>query len=212
MRLIRGYYILEMSHVRYTCPIRFRFMPTHTNKSVSKSFAPIFILIGGGVLLLLAALIGLLLQNGLPISIGAARPQIGQKLADFAGEDLDGRAVRLSDYSGSPVLINFWATWCPPCVREMPGLNAFYQSHQSAGLVVLAINVGETREQAAAFSEKLGLQFPVLLDPEYELSDRMLVDNYPTSILVGRDGKVKIIHIGYFSAEALDRELTSLLE
>lgn len=134
-------------------------------------------------------------------------PEVGRSLPDINLPDLDGNIVRLSDYRGRPVLINFWATWCPPCRTEMDDLEAFYYEHQEEGLMILAINSGESREVAAEFAKEAGLSFSVLLDEDYSISDRWLINNLPTSILVGRDGVVKVIHIGLFRAEQMDEEL-----
>lgn len=89
----------------------------------------------------------------------------------------------------------------------MPSLNTFYQQHRDSGFVILAINAGETREQAATFVSKYGLAFPILLDPNLALMDQFAIQDYPTSILVGKDGKIKVKHIGYLSPEAIEREI-----
>ncbi len=77
--------------------------------------------------------------------------------------------MRLSDYAGKVVLLNAWATWCPPCKAEMPDLNAYYHAHQDEGFVILAINAGDSASVAAAFADQIGLSFPVLLDPNTDL-------------------------------------------
>lgn len=162
-----------------------------------------------GAVLLLSAAAGLLWMNAQTGSAAVGGPvRVGMEMADFALPDLEGNMVRLQDFRGQPVLINVWATWCPPCRYEMPDLHAYYLAHQADGLVVLAINAGETREQAAAFVDSLGLTFPVLLDENEALMDALFIRDYPTSILVGRDGRVKVVHIGLFSAEQMDRKLT----
>jgi peroxiredoxin len=134
-------------------------------------------------------------------------PEVGRALPDFNLPDLDGKMVRLSDYRGRPVLINFWATWCPPCRAEMDDLEAFYYDHQKEGLMILAVNSGESRDIAAEFAQELGLSFTVLLDEDFTISDQWLINSLPTSILVDRDGVVQVIHVGLFSAEQMDEEL-----
>lgn len=169
-----------------------------------------------GVAMMLFAIVGLLRTNQTQSSGGADEARgplhVGVRVADFAFSDLTGKTVRLSDFKGRSVLINSWATWCPPCQREMPDLEAFYQQHQSNGFVVLAINAGETREQAAGFVSQIGMTFPVLLDPDEKFTDRYNIRDYPTSVLVGTDGLVKAVHIGLITPEQLDREILPLIQ
>jgi peroxiredoxin len=176
-----------------------------------KNLLWIKVIIAGGLLIFSAALAGLFLvgrADSPPADRSAAGPAvIGEPLRNFQVEDLQGSPVQLADYAGRMVLVNFWATWCPPCQREMPDLNAFYLKHRGSGFVVLAVNTGETREQAAGFAEEAGLQFPILLDPQQALSDSLAIHDFPTSILVGPDGTVKVVHIGLFSAQALESEI-----
>lgn len=168
------------------------------------------IIMAFGMLLVAGSIIAAVFfsNTGGQVQTSAPAPaRVGDRIADFTLEDLSGKEVSLSDFTGQPVLINFWATWCPPCRREMPGLNDFYHLNRSNGFVILAVNVGETREQAGSFAAEMKLDFPVLLDGDYYLADQLMVDDYPTSILVGRDGTVQKVHIGYFSPEDLQREL-----
>jgi len=182
--------------------------------SIKKSSLIPKVIIGMGVFLVLGSITAVIWINAANSVAGdiPAAPRAGQRLPDFALEDLDGKPVRLSDYGGQVVLVNFWATWCPPCAKEMPGLEDFYSKHRGKGFTVLAVNVGETKSEAAAFTEQYGLEFPILLDPTYELADGLMIDGYPTSVLVGRDGYIKKVHIGYLSPEDLDHEVYPLLE
>lgn len=164
--------------------------------------------VAGGALVLIIVFSLLLsaprAQNVLPAQVGAA-------LGDFTLSDIDGGTVHLSDFKGRPVLINAWATWCPPCKAEMPLLNQYYQAHASQGFVLLAVNAGDSRQEAASFATQKGLAFPVLLDPGTQLLNQLAIHSFPTSILVGKDGKVKTIHMGMFTAENIEAELTPLL-
>jgi len=93
----------------------------------------------------------------------------------------------------------------------MPDLNAYYQAHQTDGFVVLAVNAGDPLSSAASFAKSNGLAFPVLLDPDLHLLDGLGIHSFPTSIVVGRDGRVKTIHVGMFTPQALETEVTPLL-
>lgn len=170
---------------------------------------PIFItvMIAAGLLLVAAAAAGLLLTNNAVADRGTAQTgpvRAGMRMENFALQDLNGKTVRLNDYRGKVVLINAWATWCPPCRLEMPDLNALYQENMQKGFTVLAVNAGETRDQAAGFASQAGLQFPVLLDPDEALMDRLNIRDFPTSILLGRDGLVKAVHAGMLSRAQMD--------
>lgn len=185
--------------------------PAGSSNKVSNWGFKVLIIIG--VLMMMTALVGLLNQFRQTSSPGAAQApstgplRVGIPMPAFTLSDLDGKQVKLSDYAGRVVMINAWATWCPPCEAEMPSLNTFYQQHRDSGFVILAINAGETREQAATFVSKYGLAFPILLDPNLALMDQFAIQDYPTSILVGKDGKIKVKHIGYLSPEAIEREI-----
>jgi peroxiredoxin len=165
--------------------------------------------IGGGVLIVVA-LFFLFVRNS--SSMPHVSPaQTGKALSDFSLNDVGGKMIRLSDYSGKVVLVNAWATWCPPCKAEMPALNAYYQAHQADGFELLAVNAGDPVSDAAAFASQKGLAFPVLLDPNTSLLTGLGVHSFPTSIMVGRDGVVKAIHVGMFTPESLETEVTPLL-
>ena len=93
-------------------------------------------------------------------------PQKDFNAPDFALAALDGSTIALSDLEGQVILINFWATWCPPCREEMPAIQQLYDQYQDRGFTVLAINQGQEAAQVATFAEEMGLTFPVLLDPD----------------------------------------------
>ncbi len=179
---------------------------------------PIILFITGGLLLVVA--IGLLLVNSggapqLSQSPGAASiepARKGQILSDFSLEDLHGETVRLSDFKGQFVLINAWATWCPPCVAEMPDLQAYYQAHRTENFTILGINAGDPRSKAAEFVSQQGITFPVVLDPNVDLLASLGVDSFPTSILIDPAGVVQSIHIGMYTAEDLDAAITPHLK
>ena len=159
-----------------------------------------------GVVLVFLAIAVLFGQNTSPQQV--ALPQIGKPFSEFSLTNLEGKPVHLSDYKGKTVLINAWATWCPPCKAEMPDLNAYYLAHKDQGFVILAINAGDPAPDAAAFASEKGLSFPVLLDPNSNLLTSLGIDSFPTSILIGTDGVVKVIHIGLFTPQAMAAELT----
>ena len=115
----------------------------------------------------------------------------GYEAADFALPDMAGRTHTLSELRGKVVFLNLWATWCPPCLAEMPSIEALHRRFRNRDLVVLAVS--EDAEGSAAvkpFVDQLGLTFPILLDPEGSLSPRYGVTGFPETFVIGRDGRV----------------------
>ena len=110
---------------------------------------------------------------------------------DFTFPGLDGKMVSLSDYKGKVVLLNIWATWCPPCVEEMPSMEKLYQELKDEGFELLAVNVDESgAETVAPFMEKHKLGFPVLLDPKGDIKNLYLTTGIPESFIIDKDGIV----------------------
>jgi peroxiredoxin len=107
--------------------------------------------------------------------------------ADFTLTDLQGRAWHLGDLRGKVVLVNFWATWCPPCRKEMPDLQALYDNYKDQGLLVLAISDEEAAKVAPFISERK-ISYPVLLDPGRKVNDAFLVDGIPKSFVYDCEG------------------------
>jgi len=132
-------------------------------------------------------------------------PQIGFAAPDFTLDTLDGGTITLSELRGQPVLINLWASWCPPCRAEMPALDTVYRKYREAGFVVLAVNTTfqDSEADARAFAQNLGLTFPILLDRDGAASRRYQLQALPTSFFVGRDGTIRDIVIGGPMSEAL---------
>ena len=137
------------------------------------------------VLGLIAALTGLLFYRVLPY-LRIHQVEIGDQAPNF---ELSG-GVRLTDYSGKLVLLNFWATWCPPCVAEVPSLNNLYERFRDEGFVVLAISVDEEEDVYKRFLERFGVTFPTVRDPERKVSVRYGTMKYPESYLINRQGIV----------------------
>jgi peroxiredoxin len=144
-------------------------------------------------------------------SSGIVPPRLDQPLSEFQLADLNGKWVNLGDFKGQVVLINTWATWCPPCRAEMPDLNAFYNQYQDKGFAVVAINAGEALTVAADFALEYGLDFTVVVDPDYRVMDGFKINTYPTSILIDRKGVIRDIRVGMHSQETLAAVVLPLL-
>lgn len=137
-------------------------------------------------------------------------PEAGRPAPDFALPDLDGNTVRLSDFSGRPVVLNFWATWCAPCRLEMPELARAMVDYADRDLMVLAINQDETAEQVGDFLTEVGLTLPALLDAGGEVGAAYGAFFLPTTVIVGPDGIVGAVHRGILSRAELDDYLAAL--
>ena len=142
-------------------------------------------------------LISLLLP--LATASGVTGLTAGQPAPDFALKSMTGENLRLSEFRGEVVMINFWATWCGPCRQEMPLLDELYQRYQKVGFQLLGVNIDDDRRSAAKMVRGLGVGFPVLLDQRKDVSRLYDVATMPTTLLIDRTGIVRYIHNGYRS-------------
>ena len=118
----------------------------------------------------------------------------------------------LADYSGQVVLVNLWATWCPPCKEEMPALQSFYNQHQDQGFVVIAINDGDPTQDVLQFVKDYRLTFPVWLDPTYIATEQAFKTlNLPSSFVIDRNGTVRLQWVGGISRKMLDQHVSPLI-
>jgi peroxiredoxin len=121
----------------------------------------------------------------------------GQAAPDFVLKSASGENLRLSEYRGDVVLINFWATWCGPCRQEMPLLDDLYARYQRVGFNLLGVNIDDDSRRAMQMVQELGVSFPVLFDESKEVSKLYEVEAMPVTVLVDRRGMVRHVHHGY---------------
>ena len=116
----------------------------------------------------------------------------------FSLADMDGETHALADYRGQVILLNFWATWCPPCRHEMPAMERLYQHYRDKGFVVLAVNQWEDPDLVFAYTGELNVfpSFPILFDPQSTVSQDYGVKGLPTSFVIDRDGRLVYRAIG----------------
>ncbi len=121
---------------------------------------------------------------------------VGDRAPEVSLQAIDGRTVRLAEYRGKVVLVHFWATWCPPCVEELPTLERFSRQVLGSDIEVLAISVDESGESLKDFLNKNKVHFPVLRDPDRAAAGSYGTLKFPETYVVGRDGVVRYKVIG----------------
>jgi thiol-disulfide isomerase/thioredoxin/outer membrane lipoprotein-sorting protein len=127
----------------------------------------------------------------------AANAMVGKPASDFTLEGLDGKQVTLSDLKGSVVILDFWATWCGPCVAALPHLDRIYQDNLKAGVKVYALNQREAREKVQEFVNDKHMTIPVLMDLQGEVAKQYFVSGIPQTVVIGKDGLVKKVLVGF---------------
>lgn len=133
----------------------------------------------------------LLLLSGCPGGPPPASVVVGEQAPEFTLMNMEGESVSLTDYRGQVVVINFWATWCPPCREEKPTMERLYQQFKDKGLVFLAVNVEENGHQVVSeYLMRNSFSFPILLDGKAEVQSLYGVFRYPESYIIDRDGMV----------------------
>jgi peroxiredoxin len=139
---------------------------------------------------------------GLTLSVVAATSLAssgltGQAAPDFALKSSSGENLRLSEYRGDVVMVNFWATWCGPCRQEMPLLDELYLRYERVGFSLLGVNIDDDSRKAMRMVSELGISFPVLFDSRKEVSKLYEVDAMPVTVLIDREGTIRYVHHGY---------------
>lgn len=132
----------------------------------------------------------------------------GNVAPDFILESLDGEKRKLSDYRGKKVMVNLWATWCPPCREEMPDMQAYYEQYQSDDMEILAVNLTSSEksmENIENFVQRNGLSFPILLDSDDQVSSRYEVFQIPTTYILNAEGEIEQKIIGPMNLEIMEQ-------
>lgn len=147
-------------------------------------------------------------QADVEIRLGSTGTQqaakVGEPAPDFALPTPDGETVRLSDFRGQPVLVNFWATWCPPCEQEMPDIEALYQKYRDQGLEVIAVDQQESSAAVQQYFDDRNLTFQPVIDSTGEVFNIYRVVALPTSYFIDAEGIVRFQHRGMMTAEQME--------
>lgn len=140
-------------------------------------------------------------------------PTVGQPAPDFSLPSLDNTPVRLSDLRGQVVIVNFWASWCPPCVNETPRLVQWQAQHGAAGLQVIGVDTlfQDSREAVEEFVEEQKVTYPILLDDTGDVSKQWSARQLPRSYVIDRAGVVRYLRIGELTESDLEAQVLPLL-
>ncbi len=146
-------------------------------------------------------------------SAQATRDSGRRATPDFTLDTLDGGRFTLSAQAGKPVIVNFWATWCPPCRAELPAFEEVYRGYHDKGLIVVGVDVAESPEVVAQYVQQVGLTFPIALDASGEVTELYHIQGMPTTLFVGRDGKIKDMVIGGpLTRAAIESKISELMK
>lgn len=177
-----------------------------------------WLMLAGGLLLMGVAAIFILPgadadAAAIPAVAGVPAPaNVEYPAPELELSDLQGEAHSLAEYEGKVVLVNLWATWCPPCKQEMPDLLAYYEAHKSEGFIIIAIEDGSPTADVIAFAEERGLTFPVWLDPQYIATEKAFrAPGLPSTYVIDRDGVVRLQWSGALNLQALETYVTPML-
>ncbi len=135
--------------------------------------------------------------------------QVGSLAPNFILTTLDGKQIRLSDYRGKPVMLNFWYATCPGCLQEIPGMQQFYAAQQATGknFVILGVNIADDAQTASQFVQQYGLTYPIVLDQNQQVLTLYNVNSTPTSYFIDRQGIIRSIVIGPVDDTTLQQDV-----
>jgi thiol-disulfide isomerase/thioredoxin len=186
-------------------------MTTTAQPSPARFYA--MLMIGTG-LVAIGIVLFMLFNNSAasPDDLSAVPAQVDFASPKLTLEDLSGKFVSLDDYLGSVVLVNLWATWCPPCRDEMPLLQTFYEDHKADGFVLVAINQEEPREVVEPFVKEFGITFPIWLDLNYQAEQEFNTESLPSSFVIDRTGRVRLMWFGGISKKNLEKYVTDVIK
>ena len=137
--------------------------------------------------------------------------EVNYQAPALALENTRGKTESLTDFQDKVVLVNNWATWCPPCKAEMPTLVAFYNEHAKDGLMIVAIEAGEPKEQVQKFADEYQMPFSVWIDPDGKSLNAFKNGSLPNSYVIDRTGTVRLMWTGEINRETLEKYVTPLL-
>ena len=143
---------------------------------------------------------------------GSEKQEEAPVAPDFTVYDGSGKPVSLSEMTGAPLVLNFWASWCPPCKEELPDFDEAWRTNLEVRFMMINLTDGgqETRETAQAFIDETGYGFPVYFDEDMDAADTYGVTAIPTTVFINRDGTISSTYVGMMTAQALEEGLAGI--
>ena len=186
-------------------------MNQQTSHSIPRNIVPL-ILLGLGLILIVASVYLFTRDTTIPTELSAVPVQTNFSAPEVTLTDTRGVTHSLADYRGQVVLVNLWATWCPPCKEEMPALQAFYDKQKNNGFTIIAINDGDPTADVLQFEKDYRLSFPIWLDPKYYATEQAFKTlNLPSSFVIDREGIVRLMWVGGVGRKTLDKYVTPII-
>jgi thiol-disulfide isomerase/thioredoxin len=188
------------------------FLKMNNSSSFQRTLA--FIVIGFGLIAIGVAAMTLLTMRASKSQVptSAVPAQVDYPAPELTLNDLDGNPRSLADHRGQVVLVNMWATWCPPCVEELPTLEAFYNDYAESGFVIIGIDDGEELGIVKDFVAEKGLTFPIWADPTYASEEAFATQSLPSSFVINRQGQVVLQWVGAINRKMLDRYVLPIIQ
>ena len=189
---------------------------TKKNRRKNNSNAGLTFILGVGLVLIGLATL-LVLTGGKdtatsqPISRSVTPMEVNYPAPELALQNVNGEAESLIGYRDKVVLVNNWATWCPPCKAEIPTLEAYYKAHTTDGFVIIGVEAGEPQNDVLKFVQDNGMTYPVWIDLNGAALDAFNNENLPSSYVIDRTGTVRLAWVGEISSEMLEKYITPLL-
>lgn len=136
---------------------------------------------------------------------------VGKEAPNFTLNNLTGEQYSLSDFQGKGIVLNFWATYCKPCLNEMPALQRQHDKYKEQRVVVIGVNTGENAATVSGYTRRLEVNYPILLDPGYQVVNAYQVGPIPHTIYIEPNGKVKRVIIGEMTEETIENNILEIL-
>jgi len=157
--------------------------------------------------------ITLLLISAMLASTAVQAKEMSEKAQDFTLESRSGKNVRLNELAGQVVLVNFWASWCGPCRKELPKLEEIHQKYSDLGVTILGINIDENKELSQRLLKDVDVTFPILYDHENTVSEPYNVSAMPYTYVIDKAGNFRFVHKGYLDGYELiyEKQIKQLL-
>ena len=142
--------------------------------------------------------------------------EVHGKVADlnFTVKDINGKDVALSAFKGNVILLDFWATWCPPCKKEIPGFIGLYKTYKPRGFVVLGVSVDDSMSDVKKFIKQFKMNYPVLIGHDREDLQKAFapMPGFPTTFVIARDGSICFQHTGFTPLDQFESKIKALLQ